>query len=176
MFLLLVSPTKYQNSWPSLCMHARMTRILKTLQICGSVKLDTKIADAQHTRGINCGCDSIAKECLCLPHANWQTWNITTSVVKREVKGRRARHILCLVDDDETILHFIKRTEGDEAKAHSDYGVTLKSGWREDVPEDVEKSVMEKFTKRNLIYTTALYCARYLSCYCHTCHVHIANV
>ena len=118
------------------------------------INLRSKIADAQYVRGIDftqvqCGCDSIAEECLCLPQANWQTWNITTFILRGEDKGRRAWHLLRLVDDDETILKFAEKTQGDEAGKHTvninDYGVTLKSGWGEDVPEDVEKSVTEKF-------------------------------
>ena len=67
--------------------------------------------------------------------------------VTGEDRGRKAWHVVLLVDDDETILHFITKTQGEERGKHtlslSDYGEVLKSGWGDKVPKEVEQSVRE---------------------------------
>ncbi len=52
------------------------------------------------------------------------------------------------MDDDETILRFIEKMQGEESGKHtinpSDYGEILKSSWGEDVPDGVMESVLQQ--------------------------------
>ena len=122
------------------------------------VSLQSKIADAQHVRTMNstilrCGQGSIQDECLCLPRANWQTWSahhrIHTVNGNDPVNGRKAWQMILLVGDDETILTFLEKTQGEEREIHTidytDYGQILKSGWGEGPTDEQRASVMEPY-------------------------------
>ena len=65
-----------------------------------------------------------------------------------EDRGRKAWHLLVLVDDDETVIRFIEKTQGVKRGKHivnlDDYGEVLESGWGEDVPQGIEKSVFQQ--------------------------------
>ena len=54
-----------------------------------------------------------------------------------------------LVDDDETILSFLEKTQGEESGTHSiscdDYGRILKSGWGEGPTDEEKASVMKPY-------------------------------
>ena len=125
------------------------------------VILQSKIADAQHTRAINCtelGCgqDSIQDECLCLPQANWQTWNTSNRIFQVKGDDRQDRmvwYILLLVDDDETILSFLEKTQGEGIGTYanySDYGQILKSGFGKEPTHEECASVMKPYNTYRL--------------------------
>ena len=115
------------------------------------------MADSQHICGNNftvvkCGQKSIDKECLCLPQANWHTWSASnrTYIVTGIDKGRKAWHLILAVDDDNTILQFLEKTQG-ESRGKSpnmdvqDYGIVLKSGLGEGPTDEERKSAMKKY-------------------------------
>ena len=119
------------------------------------IRLGSKIDEGQHVRGIDftevlCGCDFIAEECLCLPQATWQTWGVRKRIkkVRATDRGRKAWRVVLLLDNDETVIRFIEKTQGEESGKHTvnlkDYGEVLESGWGEDVPQDIVKSVLQQ--------------------------------
>ena len=121
-----------------------------------SPNLDAKVADAQHTRGnditvVRCGQKSIDEECLCLPQADWHTWSASnrTYIVTGTDKGRKAWHLILAVDDDNTILQFLEKTQGESRGTltinNNDYGITLKSGWGEGPTDEEKKFTLKKY-------------------------------
>ncbi len=116
---------------------------------CSFITLSSKIADAQHVIGmdftsIRCGRYFIAEECLCLPQANWQTWSAQQRVkaVAGMNRGWKFWYTVLVVDNDETILSFLK---SENIECIEKYGEILKSGWGEYASEEVKEFVWQKF-------------------------------
>ena len=108
---------------------------------------ESKIADAQHTKSINftevrCGQDSILKECLCLPQANWKTWSTKQRILT--ITGLGIWRAVMFVDDDETIVNFLERVESGHMDLE-DYGQVLKSGWGEGPTYEERAAVMKPY-------------------------------
>ena len=138
------------------CRNDKNTGDLMFHSMSDSASLQSKIADAQHSTGINftqvrCGQDSIQEECLCLPQATWQTWSAHNRIyrVRGTDRGRKGWHMILMVDDDETILSFIEKTQGEESGKHNitcaDYGKVLKSGWGEEPTDEEQDSIMKPY-------------------------------
>ena len=132
------------------CTNAENTGDL-SFSLCSSISSHCMITNAQHTRGIDftevtCGRDSINEECLCLPQANWQTWREKERVqkVRGQDRGHRAWHVILVVDDEKSVVEFFDRLGGEQVNA-KEYGRILKSGWGEDVPNEVMESLLNKY-------------------------------
>ena len=112
-----------------------------------------ELADSQHVIKqdftlVRCGQKSIDDQCLCLPQANWQTWSTFKRIytIPDEDRGRKAWHIVLLVDDDNTILLFREKTaSGTKTLNVEDYGEILKSGLGEGPSEEEKRSAMKKY-------------------------------
>ena len=120
------------------------------------LRMKNKVAEDQHRCGISstgvmCGQKSIDDECLCLPGATWHRWDASNRIytVQGTDKGRKAWHMMLIVDDDVTILQFIEKTQGEYKGTltidHSDYGLVLKSGWGEGPSKEEKQSAMQEY-------------------------------
>ncbi len=142
-------------AYSSLClMNDKNTGIMMFTKQFHKITLESIITDNQHVRGIDftevkCGQKSISDNCLCLSRANWITWSKRIYTVRGNDKGRKAWHLLLVNDDDETILHYVERTQGDNAGRYtitlSEYGEVLRSGWGEAPSEEEKELVFQKY-------------------------------
>ena len=84
------------------------------------------------------------EECALIPNFTFQEKRTRKRIhtVKGTDRGRRAWHVVLLVDDPETIRIFKQNSQGENAGTLpidvTDFGLTLKSGWGQDPPQDVE--------------------------------------
>ena len=115
---------------------------------CHFISLEAKMADNQHGYGINsteirCGQQAIDEECLCLPGATWEKWDMWNRQKNITNAGMNTWDILLLVDDDETVLRFLETAQTGHINRES--GEILRSGHgQEPTKEDVQLA-MENF-------------------------------
>ena len=112
------------------------------------ITLEAKIADNQHGYGINsttirCGQQAIDEECLCLPGATWEKWDMWNrkKIIFNTEINTNPWVILLIVDDDETVLRFLETAHID----CEEYGEILKSGHGQEPTKEDERLAMENF-------------------------------
>ena len=93
---------------------------------------------------ITCG-KTPEEECALVPTFTYKLKKTLSSRLFRvmgEVRGRPAWHIALLVDDPETIRILKEKTHGENAGTQTtninDYGKSIKSGWGQEPPQEVE--------------------------------------
>ena len=133
------------------CENDEDTGDLIFIKMCSNISLYATITDAQHGRGINftqvrCGQQSLHDQCLCSPEDDWKKWSSSerTYVIEDMDRGRKTWNVLLLVDDDETVLEFVEKTQGENSGKHllnlTDYGTVLESQGED--PKDDEAQSM----------------------------------
>ena len=84
------------------------------------------------------------EKCAVLPTFTFQLKKTLSRlhIVRGTDRGRRAWHVVLLVDDPETIRIFKEKTQGENAGTQTtninDYGKSIKSGWGQEPPQEVE--------------------------------------
>ena len=108
-----------------------------------SIAPDQTVCGDDFTR-ISCG-KTPEEECALVPTFTFQLKKTLPSRLFRvngTDQGRRVWHIALLVDDPETIRIFKEKTQGENAGTQttniSDYGKSIKSGWGQEPPQEVE--------------------------------------
>ena len=138
------------------CKNDKNTGGMSFSKLHDCIKPNAEVADSQHVRGsdftvVKCGQKSIDEECLCLPQADWHTWSASnrTYITRGTDKGRKVWHLILAVDDDNTILQFVEKTQGESRGTSNidvqDYGIVLKSGWGEGPTDEERKSALKKY-------------------------------
>ena len=113
------------------------------------IALEAKITDNQHGYGINftgirCGKQVIDEECLCLPGATWEKWDMWNRQKNILNTAMNTWDILLLVDDDETVLRFLETAQ--TGYIDRDSGELLRSGHGQEPTKEDMRLAMENFT------------------------------
>ena len=85
------------------------------------------------------------EECALIPNFTFQEERNQNRIylLRGEDRGRQGWNYVLLVDDPETRHIFKERTQGENAgtkriSSINDYGISLRSGWDQDPPQDAQ--------------------------------------
>ena len=109
-----------------------------------------EIHEGQHLSGLDftqvrCK-NKIDEPCTMAPGSTWQRWSTAQRlfVVRGTDRGRPAWHYVLLVDDEDTITAFHKKTKEGPLDI-TNYGKDIKSGWGQDSPNEVHEQLLRMY-------------------------------
>ncbi len=81
-----------------------------------------------------------------MPQDTWHIWSAQkrTWMVRGEDRGKKAWHVVLLVDKNENMLNFLDKFQSGRVKT-TDYDEILQSGRGEDMPKEVWQSVLQRY-------------------------------
>ncbi len=128
----------------------------QTFCVIECIRNQSKISDGQHSIGIDyteiqCTGKSIDEACRLHTSATWSKWSQRERIylTKGMNSGKPAWHYVMLNNDDQIILEYIEKTQGENAGVFtvdvSKYGKILKSGYGLEPPPEVKEWLTENY-------------------------------
>ena len=109
-----------------------------------------EIHEGQHLSGQDFTCvrcnNKINEPCTMAPGSTWQRWSTAERlfIVRGKDRGQPAWHYVLLVDDEDTITAFHKKTNKGSLDV-ANYGKVIKSGWGQDPPNDLREQMQRTY-------------------------------